>query len=60
MSDKDKDYPEEFLQALKELEEEVKQDAEVTGHKYIPMTELSKHWQDKYIKYLEATKGMRK
>ena len=34
-------------------EEEVKQDAYVTGYKYISMTKLSKHWQDKYIKYFK-------
>ncbi len=56
----DNNKPTQALWLIYGDEEEVKQDAEVTGHKYIPMTKLSKHWQDKYIKYLEATKGMRK
>ena len=37
--------------------DEVKEDAKLTGYKYIPMTELSKHWQEKYIKYLEENVG---
>tara|TARA_Y100000592_G_scaffold37244_1_gene58950 strand:- start:586 stop:807 length:222 start_codon:yes stop_codon:yes gene_type:complete len=56
----DNNKPTQALWLIYGDEEEVKKDAEVTGHKYIPMTKLSKHWQDKYIKYLEATKGVRK
>ena len=54
----DNNKPTQALWLIYGDEEEVKQDAEVTGYKYIPMTKLSKHWQDKYIKYLEATKGV--
>ena len=49
----DNNKPTQDLWLIYSDEEEVKQDAEVTGYKYIPMTKLSKHWQDKYIKYLE-------
>jgi len=49
----DNNKPTQALWVIYGDEEEAKMDAEVTGHKYIPMTELSKHWQDKYIKYLE-------
>ena len=43
----DNNKPTQALWLIYGDEEEVKQDAEVTGHKYIPMTKLSKHWQDK-------------
>ena len=49
----DNNEPTQALWLIYGDEEEVKQDAYVTGYKYIPMTKLSKHWQDKYIKYLE-------
>ena len=49
----DNNKPTQALWVIYGDEEEAKMDAEVTGHKYIPMTELSKHWQDKYIKYLK-------
>jgi hypothetical protein len=55
----DNNKPTQALWVIYGDKEEAKMDAEVTGHKYIPMTELSKHWQDKYIQYLEATKGTR-
>ena len=49
----DNNEPTQALWLIYGDEEEVKQDAYVTGYKYIPMTKLSKHWQDKYIKYLK-------
>jgi hypothetical protein len=33
--------------------EEVKEDAKKCHCNYIAMTKLSKHWQDKYIKYFK-------
>ena len=33
--------------------EEVKEDAKENQCDYISMTKLSKHWQDKYIKYFK-------
>jgi len=33
--------------------EEVKEDAKACKCNYISMTKLSKHWQDKYIKYFK-------
>ena len=56
----DNNKPTQALWLIYGDEEEAKQDSKIFGYKYIPMTKLSKHWQDKYIKYLEATKGVRK
>ena len=49
----DNNKPTQALWLIYGDEEEAKQDSKIFGYKYIPMTKLSKHWQDKYIKYLE-------